>query len=338
MSRIAVLVASLLALLVPAPVRAAFHIAVIDEVMSGVNNGTISNSNIQYVEVRQLSAGQNNVCHTRLTVFKCLANGGGFQVLIDNLGGAGAMEPCVPNPAAGARWIMASPDGATFLAASGITPDAIWNNAATGRIPTSCGMVCWGAPSGILPPSDPSTWNAGLPSDYIDCVAYGNYDGTAEPLGNPAASDTPGGGTFSLTRTGDVMFSNGFHLACPSPTSNPAQATGNFGPCTPTTTTRPVPTTSSTTTTTTTRTTTTTTPPPICGDVNGDGVVNIGDALVMAQFDVGLRQCGMAPFSQPTVCDVNGDAACNIGDALKMAQCDVGLISCAFTCRSFACP
>ena len=36
MSRIAVLVALLLALLVPAPVRAAFHIAVIDEVMSGV--------------------------------------------------------------------------------------------------------------------------------------------------------------------------------------------------------------------------------------------------------------------------------------------------------------
>jgi len=72
--------------------------------------------------------------------------------------------------------------------------------------------------------------------------------------------------------------------------------------------------------------------------VNGDGVVNIGDALVMAQFDVGLRQCGMAPFSQPTVCDVNGDGACNIGDALKMAQCDVGLIGCAFTCRSFACP
>ena len=44
MSRIAVLVASLLALLVPAPVRAAFHIAVIDEVMSGVNNGTTHSS------------------------------------------------------------------------------------------------------------------------------------------------------------------------------------------------------------------------------------------------------------------------------------------------------
>src|SRR5207253_4835561 len=39
-----------------------------------------------------------------------------------------------------------------------------------------------------------------------------------------------------------------------------------------------------------------------CGDVNGDGVVNIGDALVVAQFDVGLRQCGVAPFSHPEVC------------------------------------
>src|SRR5438128_915388 len=75
-----------------------------------------------------------------------------------------------------------------------------------------------------------------------------------------------------------------------------------------------------------------------CGDVNGDGVVNIGDALVVAQFDVGLRQCGVAPFIHPVVCDVNGDGACNIGDALRIAQCDVGLISCAFTCGPFACP
>lgn len=75
-----------------------------------------------------------------------------------------------------------------------------------------------------------------------------------------------------------------------------------------------------------------------CGDVNGDGVVNIGDALLVAQFDVGLRQCGVAPFSHAEVCDVNRDGACNIGDALRMAQCDVRLIGCAFTCVPFACP
>ncbi len=75
----------------------------------------------------------------------------------------------------------------------------------------------------------------------------------------------------------------------------------------------------------------------VCGDVNGDGAVNIGDALIVAQYDVGLRTCGQAPFSHPEACDVNGDGACDIGDALRMAQCDVRLISCAFTCGSFAC-
>jgi len=70
--------------------------------------------------------------------------------------------------------------------------------------------------------------------------------------------------------------------------------------------------------------------------VNGDGVVNIGDALVVAQFDVQLRQCSQLPH--PEACDVNRDGACNIGDALRMAQCDVGLISCVFTCNPFACP
>src|SRR5207247_5441905 len=75
-------------------------------------------------------------------------------------------------------------------------------------------------------------------------------------------------------------------------------------------------------------TTTTTIAPAPCGDVNGDRVVNIGDALVVSQFDVGLRPC--SELTHPEACDVNGDGACNIGDALKMAQCDVGLTSCAF--------
>ena len=83
--------------------------------------------------------------------------------------------------------------------------------------------------------------------------------------------------------------------------------------------------------------TTIATPAPVrCGDVNGDEVVNIGDALVVAQFDVRLRQCSQ--LTHPEVCDVNRDGACNIGDALRMAQCDVGLISCAFTCTPFGCP
>ena len=72
-----------------------------------------------------------------------------------------------------------------------------------------------------------------------------------------------------------------------------------------------------------------------CGDVNGDGIVDVGDALVVAQFVVGLRQCSQ--LKHPEVCDVNRDSACNIGDALRLAQCDVGLISCAFPCTPFVC-
>jgi len=76
-----------------------------------------------------------------------------------------------------------------------------------------------------------------------------------------------------------------------------------------------------------------------CGDVNGDGAINIGDALVVAQFDVGIRQCGSGMFVYPAACDINRDGACNIGDALRMAQCDVGLISCEFMfCTPFTCP
>src|SRR3989441_4264131 len=74
----------------------------------------------------------------------------------------------------------------------------------------------------------------------------------------------------------------------------------------------------------------------LCGDVNGDGVVDIGDALVVAEFDVGDRPCSQ--LTHPEACDVNGDGACNIDDALRIAQCDVGLISCGFTCGPFTCP
>ena len=83
-------------------------------------------------------------------------------------------------------------------------------------------------------------------------------------------------------------------------------------------------------------TTTTTVAAVLCGDVNGDGVINIGDALVVAQFDVGLRLCGQ--LAHPEACDVNGDGACNIGDSLRIAQCDVAVINCAFTCGPFTCP
>ncbi len=246
MSRVGRLLA-VVSLLVPAASEGAFHIAVIDELMSGAEG----NANIQYVEVRPLVSDQTRVAHTRLTVFRCQSDGGGFQVLIDDLGGASAVNPVLSNGASDARWIMASPDGATFLGVSGITPDFTWNNTTTGNIPVSCGMVCWGAPGNLDPA--PRPWpgsDAGDPANYVDCVAYGSYDGVAQPLGHPPTSATPGAGTFSLTKMGDSADANDYALACPSPTSNPAQAMGTFGACTPPMSTTTVTTTSTTVTTT----------------------------------------------------------------------------------------
>ena len=72
--------------------------------------------------------------------------------------------------------------------------------------------------------------------------------------------------------------------------------------------------------------------------MNNDGVVNVGDALLVAQYDAALRTCGQAPFTHPQRCDVNHDGLCDIGDALAISQCDVGLISCSFACTAFSCP
>ena len=270
MSRIVATFATLFALLTPHESQALFHLAVIDEVKSGANG----NPSVQYVEIRMLSGSQTLVAHTKLTVFKCSGDGGGSAVLI------GDLPANVPNGGPNLRWIMASPSAAVFLAASGITPDFTWDATVIGSIPTACGMVCWGAPSSTVPPNPP-IWDATNPANYTDCVAYGAYDGTPEPAGNPPAGATPGDPTFSLRRADDFMFSNNFTLDCPSPTNN-ANMMGNFGSCTPPTTTTTVATTTTTTTTSTTATTLA-----FGGDDPGcppdsSGHLKCGDAIVKA--------------------------------------------------------
>jgi len=84
----------------------------------------------------------------------------------------------------------------------------------------------------------------------------------------------------------------------------------------------------------------------VCGDVNDDRRVDIGDALLVAQFDARLRACADDKFKNPAVCDINPqppvgapDGRCNVGDALLMAQCDVGLHTACdqLVCRSYQC-
>lgn len=67
-----------------------------------------------------------------------------------------------------------------------------------------------------------------------------------------------------------------------------------------------------------------TTPPALMiGNVNEDGIINIVDALLVAQFYVGLNP---ANFNQAAG-DVNCDGTVNIVDALLIAQYYVGLIT-----------
>jgi len=66
--------------------------------------------------------------------------------------------------------------------------------------------------------------------------------------------------------------------------------------------------------------------PNILGDVNESGSIDIVDALLIAQYYVGV----IAANFNPLAADVTKDGAIDIIDALKIAQCYVGIISCAF--------
>jgi len=248
-SRVVAVVASLAAVLAPSASHAVFHVAHISEIMVGAGG----DPTIQYVEIRMDSDSQAAVATTRLTTFSC--DGTTKTVILDVPGN-------VVNAMAGQHWIMASPSGAAFLAASGINTDFTWDSTALGKtIPTPCGQVCWGAPG--LAPAPPANWDPNVPNNYVDCIAYGGYTGptkTADPDNDLVSSQDgtptnlpPGNGTFSLTRlnaTGNDNLTD-FALECPSPTNNNGDL-GGFGPCTPPTTTTTNSTTTSTSSTTTT--------------------------------------------------------------------------------------
>jgi hypothetical protein len=185
--------------------EAAFHLAHIEEVMFGYGG----DSSLQYVEIRMLAAGQNIVRGSRLSAWN--ANGSFHGILLEV-----PASPSITGNNNG-RWTMAT---AGHTAASGVAPDFVF--AAASLPPT--GMICWGAPG--LVPEFPPTWDATVPTNYIDCVPYGGYVG-APPGTIPAFAGTAtalglGDGAFqALQRTGDTNNTSAdFAYGCPSPQSN----------------------------------------------------------------------------------------------------------------------
>jgi hypothetical protein len=56
-------------------------------------------------------------------------------------------------------------------------------------------------------------------------------------------------------------------------------------------------------------------PPVICGDVNNDGIVNVGDIVYLVTY---LYRAGPAPIPQSCVGDVNNDDIVNVGDIVYL--------------------
>lgn len=168
-----VFVVALLGAFAAAPGHAAFHIAVIDEVLTSVGGDATQ----QFVEIRQLFMLQNQVSGSVLAAFDATgAYLGDVLVVPSNLD--------VSNSHAGARWIMATQK---FQDAHGFMADF---TIPSGRLPVDAGMICWGAPqaAGTFTPVPPGSWDHTDPTKFVDCVAYGSFTGSNSPSGAPVAS------------------------------------------------------------------------------------------------------------------------------------------------------
>ena len=61
----------------------------------------------------------------------------------------------------------------------------------------------------------------------------------------------------------------------------------------------------------------------IKGDANGDGIVDIADALMISRYDARLTELDSVTAA---ICDVNGDGATDVADALMISRFDAHLI------------
>jgi len=182
----------------------AFHLAVIDEVMTSYGG----DPSVQFIEIRMLSGGQNIVAHSVFAAFDINGNYVGDILEVP----ANVANSPLPNY----RWLVGT---SQFQVVSGITPDFV----IPATLPTPAGMICWGgASSGI--PVDPPTWDRTNFNNYIDCIAYGGYVGPSNSrIGTPTSLDGVG---HSMVRISTVIGNNATAFTC----GDPATPTNNTIP------------------------------------------------------------------------------------------------------------
>jgi cysteine-rich repeat protein len=189
---------SLFAVLASAvPAAASFHFAHIHRILTGLDG----EANVQFVEIRMDAGGQNFVAGTKLAAFDATGAFVGIALTVPGNVAVGTNQ---------ATWIMGS---TAFAAAAGITPDFTFTN---GILPAESGMVCWGAPS-----------NNGTPSQYVDCISYGDYTGPDNTHTTAPNTITPFG--HGLVRTASTNNSeNDYACEDPSTPRNNASQTGSI--------------------------------------------------------------------------------------------------------------
>jgi cysteine-rich repeat protein len=195
--------------LVPARAWAMFHLMKVREVYAG----SVSAPNAQYVELQMYSANQTSVMGHKVTVFSANGTLIGTFTFAANVAGSGATQSTI---------LVATTEAATFF---GVVPDLVMSTASIAR---GGGKACFDA----------------IPED---CVAWGNYSGSAMGVGTPISpSGLPfgkaitrkldvAGGATTLEATDDRdQSSNDFKLAVPAPKTNagvsgtiPASTCGN---------------------------------------------------------------------------------------------------------------
>ncbi len=202
------LIATLGAIAIAAPppaARAAFHIAVIDEVVASLD-GDVEQ---QFVEIRMLIANQNVTANSVLATFGADGTHTGDLLIVPTNVATGLAD---------GRWSMATQ---AFQSTHGFTADFTM----MAGLPVDGGMVCWGAP-GIVPPADPASWDHADPSNYVDCVAYGSFSGPSNVhIGTPTPLTPDGHSLNRVSETDD----NANDFGCGDPVT-PANNAGSGDP------------------------------------------------------------------------------------------------------------